>query len=448
MLVEIQSLVNTHDEPFVVIDKDYCILAVNKAFEETFDVDRKEIAGRKCYEILHLDESAFACKGKKEQNCPYYDIFALKQSCSCQHSHYDKLGRLVRVHLKAFPVISGKHEILLGMSMQKFATDKKIIDEKEANFVGKSVVFAECVSQLRRAAKTDMPILLTGETGTGKGTAALFIHKNSSKSEKPLITIDCTVLPESLFESELFGHERGSFTSAVDTKKGLIEVAEGGTVFLDEISEIPLSLQPKLLRIIETGEFRRVGGTKILKTDARIICATNLNLLHKVESGQFRKDLYYRMAVFLIHMPPLRERLSDIPVISEVILNELSNVTSVYYHLTQDALDLLVNYHYPGNIRELRNILQLAAAYSHKGSITANEIRMYSPLAESQGDATDMQAAGSGSANSCTKAIHSIEAQYIADSLKRFNGKRRDVAKAMGMSERTLYRKMKLYNLK
>lgn len=446
--VEIQSLLDTHDEPFVVVDNNYCILAINKAFEEAFGVTSKEISGRKCYEILHLNESAFACHEKEDKKCPYYNVFTLKQPCSCQHIYYDKLGQLVRVQIKAFPITCAMHKTLLGMSVQKFATENKRTDRKEAKLAGKSAVFTECISQLQLAAKVTMPILLAGETGTGKGLSASFIHNNSSRQEKPLITIDCTVLPENLFESEMFGYERGAFTGSVDSKKGLIELAEGGTIFLDEISEIPLSMQSKLLRLIETGEFRRVGGTKAYKVDARIICATNRNLLQRVESGHFRKDLYYRIAVFLINIPPLSERLSDIPVIAEAILNQISDITSVRYRLTMDAIASLINYNYPGNVRELRSILQIASTYSHKGLITANEIKRYAPLSESQKDAAAIQPAGSSLENFNTKAIHAMEKRHIVDSLKLFNGKRRDVAKSLGISERTLYRKMKLYDIK
>lgn len=371
--VDIQSLVDTHEDPFVVVDKKYCIIAVNKAFEDAFDVDRKEITGSKCYEIFHLDESAFECH-EEDPSCPYYSIFTLNQPCSCQHIHYDKWKRLVRVQIRAFPITCAMHKTLLGMSVQKFATEKKTINAKEAKLVGKSPVFIECLSQLERASRVDMPILLSGETGTGKEMAATFIHNNSSRREKLLTTIDCTVLPENLFESELFGHEKGAFTGSVDSKQGIIELAEGGTLFFDEIGEIPLAMQSKLMRVIETGEFRRVGGTKIIKANARLIFATNRNLLDRVESGQFRQDLYYRIAVFIIHMPPLRERLSDIPILSEAILNRISDITSVDYRLSKEALNLLFNYHYPGNVRELRNILQMAATYNHKGLITDKEI--------------------------------------------------------------------------
>jgi len=446
--VDIQSLVDTHDEPFVVIDKNHCILAINKAFEEAFDIDWSKIAGRKCYEILHLNESAFACHEDKEHNCPYYNIFKLKQPCSCQHIHYDKLGRLVRVKIKAFPVTCIMHKILLGMSIETFATEKTILNGKEENFVGKSDVFTKLISQLQRASNTNLPILLSGETGTGKEMAAIFIHNNSPRHEKPFITIDCTVLPENLFESELFGHEKGAFTGSFHSKKGLIELAEGGTLFLDEISEVPLSMQSKLLRVIETGEFRKVGGTKIIKADTHIICATNRNLSDRIESGQFRQDLYYRIAVFIINVPPLRERLSDIPVISEAILNQMSAITSVQYHLTKDALDSLMNYHYPGNVRELRNILQLASAYSHNGLITSNEIKKYSLFSENQKNAPASQSDIDNSVNNSGNLIKLMESQHIADLLNRFNGKRRDVAKAMGISERTLYRKIRLYGIK
>lgn len=440
VFVDIQSLVDTHEDPFVVVDKNYCIIAFNKAFEDAFDINPKEIAGSKCYEVFHLDESTFECH-EENPSCPYYSIFTLKQPCSCQHIHYDKWRRLVRVQIKAFPITCDMHKTLLGMSVQKFATEKKTINAKEAKLVGKSPVFIECLSQLELASRTEIPILLIGETGTGKEMAATFIHSNSSRREKPLTTIDCTVLPESLFESELFGHEKGAFTGSVDSKRGIIELAEGGTLFIDEIGDMPLAMQPKLMRVIETGEFRRVGGTKILKANARLIFATNRNLLDMVESGQFRQDLYYRIAVFIIHMPPLRDRLSDIPILSEAILNRISDITSINYHLSKEALDLLFNYRYPGNIRELGNILQIAAAYSHKGLITDKEIMRYASLAESQ-------SALVCSTNLKKKAIYAFEAQHIAALLKQYNGKRQDVAKAMNISERTLYRKLKLYNIK
>lgn len=438
--VDIQSLVDTHEEPFVVVDDNYCILAINEAFKDAFDVNPKEIAGRKCYEVFHLDKTAFECH-EEDPNCPYYNIFTLRQPCSCQHIHHDKWNQIAHVKIKAFPLTCAMHKTLLGMSVQKFALEKKPFISKEVKLVGKSPVFLECLSQLENAAKTDMPILLYGETGTGKEIAATFIHNNSSRREKPLIIIDCAVLPENLFESELFGHEKGAFTGSVQSKKGIIELAEGGTLFFDEIGEMPLSMQPKLLRVIETGEFRRVGGTKTLKANARLIFATNRNLLDRVESGQFRRDLYYRIAVLIIHMPPLRERLSDIPIISEAILNRISEVTSIIYSLNKEAIDLLLNYEYPGNVRELRNILQLAATYSQKGLITANEIKRYAPILTSESPSAC-------SINLSSKAILAIEAQYIEDLLKKFNGKRRDVAKAMGISERTLYRKMKLYGIK
>ncbi len=439
-LVDIQSLVDTHNNPFVVVDENYCILAVNKPFEDAFDIDRKKIAGQKCYEIFHLDETAFKCN-KEDPNCPYYNIFTLRQPCSCQHIHYDQLRQLVRVQIKAFPLTGVMHKTLLGMSVQKFAVEKKIIAPKEAKLVGQSPVFIECMSQLERAAKTNMPVLLTGETGTGKEMAATFIHNNSTRREKPLITVDCTVLPENLFESELFGHEKGAFTGSIESKKGIIELAEGGTLFFDEIGEMPLVTQSKLLRVIETGDFRRIGSTKIMKANARQIFATNRELLESVKLGRFRQDLYYRIAVFIIHMPPLRERLSDVPILSEAILSRISETTSISYSLDKEALDLLVKYNYPGNIRELRNILQLAATYSQNGLITVNEIRRYAPFSEIPSSFICSTHLGG-------KAISEIEAQHIINLLKQFKGKRRDVAKAMGISERTLYRKMKLYGIK
>ncbi len=339
--VNIQSFVDTHEIPFMVIDKDYCILSVNKVFEETFNLTSEEIVRKKCYRVSHLKN--YPCHEESEE-CPYYSVFHLRKPSLCEHTHYDKQGQLKRVIIRGYPIHGNNGEIYLGESIQIFASTYKDINKKEKRLVGNSPAFIRCMEQSQRAAQSEAPVLLIGETGTGKELAASFIHSNSNRSKRPFITIDCTILTESLFESEVFGHEHGSFTGATGRKTGLIELADGGTIFLDEISEMALPLQAKLLRALETGEFRRIGGDKTLKADIRIICATNRDLVRSVEKGQFRKDLYYRIAVFTIKIPPLRERLSDIPYISEELLNKFSQRDKINYQLTEDAVKYLTNH--------------------------------------------------------------------------------------------------------
>jgi two-component system response regulator AtoC len=210
-----------------------------------------------------------------------------------------------------------------------------------------------------RIANTSSTVTIYGETGTGKELIAALIHKKSHRSKKPIVTIDCTSLPENLLESELFGHEKGAFTGAVSLKRGLFEVANGGTVFLDEIGELPLILQAKILRVLESKSFRHVGGEKYIETDVRIIAATNRNLRRLVEEGQFRSDLFYRLNVVPIYLPPLRERKEDIfPLIEYFVQSFNKKIGRSISNVSNEALKLLIDHDWPGNIRELKNVIE------------------------------------------------------------------------------------------
>jgi DNA-binding NtrC family response regulator len=328
--------------------------------------------------------------------------------------------------------------------------------------------------------------MLQGETGTGKDLAANFIHRHSSRRDKPFLTLDCTVLTESLFEAEMFGHERGAFTGSVGEKQGLFELADGGTLFLDEIGELATQLQVKLLRVLETGEYRRVGGRKTLHTNARVICATNRNLDSDIASKNFREDLYYRIACLNIQVPSLRERLQDVPLLTEALLDGISKSTGQCHQLSADSLMELQTYHYPGNIRELRNILSVAAAHAKDGKIDAQNIAAVVKCSKSRrrtsstrrtsdigiekrrrpetiglaAQATGRRASDIGldsrcgpkTASSATVAtdahsLQNLEAQHITRLLELHQGNRRQVATALGISQRTMYRKLKRYGL-
>lgn len=250
----------------------------------------------------------------------------------------------------------------------------------EFGLAGVSPAFQNIVRHIHEAVQGEATVLITGETGTGKGVIARTIHEKSPRHKKPFQIIDCTTVPEGTMESELFGHVRGSFTGALVDKPGLIEMADGGSVFLDEIGDLPLHLQTKLLRVLEDKEVRPVGGIRSKRVTARFICATNQNLEEKVHNGSFRKDLYYRLAVVVIAVPPLKERAEDIPVIAKFLLEQMAKQTGKGpYLLGPPVLAELVGYSWPGNVRELRNVLERVVLSGGGPQITAGEIKALLP---------------------------------------------------------------------
>lgn len=433
--MDLQALVDTHDEPFMVIDKNYCIKAANKAFEETFSFSRTDVNIKHCYEVTHIKD--VPCHFDDEY-CPHLSVFKLGESSTCEHTLYDKEGRLHRMLIKFYPFNSQDNGIFIGISIRSFAHQTLGEKKERVPLVGSSPAFQQCLGKLQVAAQAEMPVLLVGETGTGKQLAAEFIHRSSGRRDHPFVTVDCALLTEKLFESELLGVEKESSERA-----GLIELADGGTLFLDEISETPPSIQSKLMRILETGEFRPLGSTRMRKADVRILCSTNRNLFESMKRGDFRKDLYYRIAAMTIAMPPLRDRLTDIPAISEELLLQISRKTRISYRLTREALQMLMNYDYPGNVRELRNILANAAAQAFEGvihtvTISGPETHELEALEPPRPPASLEE----------PTSLDDAEAHHIVETLRKTGGSRRDAARLLGISERTLYRKMSRYSIK
>ncbi len=258
--------------------------------------------------------------------------------------------------------------------------------EFEANsFVGSGIAFEQIMRSIREAAQVRSKVLITGETGTGKGMIARAIHQQSPECDRPFQVIDCTTVPEGMMESELFGHVRGAFTGAIADKPGLIELANGGSVFLDEIGELPLLLQGKLLRVLEESEVRPVGGTRVRRIDMRFIAATNRNLEARVREGTFRKDLYYRLAVVSIRVPPLRERREDIPLIARHLLSLLArSMGKAQYHFDEEAMEVLMSYSWPGNGRELRNAVERMVMLATDDIIRSRDVRNILPQNEAE----------------------------------------------------------------
>jgi len=316
--------------------------------------------------------------------------------------------------------------------------------------VGNSPAFLACLDHLTRAAESDAAILLLGESGVGKELAAQFIHKRSSRNNQPLVVLNCASIAVDMFEDELFGHERGAFTGCVGRKQGLFELADKGMLFLDEIGDMPLFMQAKLLRVLESGEFRRIGGTETLRADVRLVSATNNNLPRKIEAGEFRLDLYYRIAGIDLRLPSLKERSSDIPALSLSIVKRITRIGMPHCKLSREALGKLQAYAFPGNIRELKNILLKAVSESNNGIISADNIHL-SQQPRNQLPNTPHEIPVDILQTDVVKTVESsiaeLEAEHIAKLLLSYNGHRRHVADTLGISERTLYRKLKRYSL-
>src|SRR5215470_863601 len=273
----------------------------------------------------------------------------------------------------------------LGQSEFKFTAGEEEVEivpsrkDRCGEIIGKNQKLREIYAIIEKIAPTNTTVIIEGETGTGKEVVAQTIHRLSARAQGPMMVFDCGAVPENLIESELFGHEKGSFTGAIMTRQGLFEMGDGGTVFLDELGELPLDLQPKLLRALEQREIRRVGATKSMKVDVRIIAATNRNLEEEVRLGRFRQDLFYRVSVVRLILPPLRDRLEDIPLLVRHFLkngsyNKLADGTQRVRGITREAQEMLGHYRWPGNVRELLNTIERAVSFADGDTIEARDL--------------------------------------------------------------------------
>lgn len=304
--------------------------------------------------------------------------------------------------------------------------------------IGESESIKEVIRLSERAAKSDSNILLEGETGTGKELFAEFIHKNSERADKPFVAINCASLPDQLIESELFGYEKGAFTDAKNSKQGLVEIANGGTLFLDEIGELSLSLQPKLLRFLENGEFRRIGGITNLSSNVRVIGATNKNLMEEAEKKNFRRDLLFRLNVITLTIPPLRERHSDVLLLSNYFLQKKSPVRLIK-KLSEEAKQSLMRYNFPGNVRELEHIIERAIIFSEGDVIHKRDLN----IPKDDFDFTNFVRE-----DGTLLTLEDLERVHIKKALDHNNWNRENTARSLGISQKTLYSKIIKYKLK
>jgi transcriptional regulator with GAF, ATPase, and Fis domain len=315
--------------------------------------------------------------------------------------------------------------------------------------VGDAPSWRQVLTQATQVAATDTTVLLLGESGTGKEVVARFIHRGSSRSDGPFVALNCAALPENLLEAELFGFERGAFTGATQSKPGQLEQAAGGLLFLDEVGEMSLGAQAKFLRVLEEREFQRLGGTRVLRTDARIIAATNRDLPKAIERGQFREDLYYRLNVFAIHLPPLRDRRDDVLPLSDAFVREIGRTLGrPPAGISREARQALLDYHWPGNVRELHNVLERAAILCDGGLIAGEHLALRPlpphavppPVVASSSLPATHQADAVGD-------LKSVERAMIEQALKNARFNKSEAAKLLGLTRAQLYVRLRKHGL-
>lgn len=308
-----------------------------------------------------------------------------------------------------------------------------------SNMVGTSSAMLEVYRLIEQVANSNATVLIRGESGTGKDLVAHAIHYNSYRADKPFIKVNCTALPESLLESELFGHEKGAFTGAAERKLGRFELANGGTIFLDEIGDFSLTLQVKLLRVIQFKEFERVGGYETIKSNVRIIVATNKNLEEEIRNGNFREDLYYRINVFPIYMPPLRERKNDVMLLADYFLEKYAKENNKRItRISTPAIEMLTSYHWPGNVRELENVIERAVLLCNEDVIRSEHLPPSLQIARK--DPT-------GGGLTLPEKVANLEREMIIDALKKHGGTQRKAAVELGITQRMMGYKIKKYQI-
>ena len=425
-VTQLISFLDTLPEPRIVMNRDYTIVGANRAYLAHYHVGDNPVAGRKCHEVSHHFKRPCDEEG---ESCPLKLSLQTKQPHRVLHIHHTPRGD-EHVDVELTPIFDQTGDIEYFVEMihnvpSASATTKGVL-------VGRSLAFNRMLEQVMRVATSHADVLLLGESGTGKELVAQAVHDASLRNMGPFVVVDCSSLPENLFESELFGYEKGAFSGAHQRKQGLVEAAKGGTLFLDEVGDIPLNLQVKLLRLLETGTYRRVGGVEPLRSDFRLVAATHRDLKTMVSEGKFRKDLFYRISTFPILLPSLRERMDDLPLLMEVLLKRVSKDHTYSIHpATQLCLS---QYEFPGNIRELRNLIERASLLAD-GDVLLPE--HFPGLCEET-----LPSSRTSNGFSEIMSLEEMERNYLEWQLLHSGLGRKELAARLGVSERTLFRKL------
>lgn len=442
-LPELTAFLEGLPEPHILFDSQYRIIAANAAYRRQHSPDRSVI-GRTCHEVSH--HFAVPCDQAGE-SCPLAQSRLSGQRERVLHLHHTPRGEEY-VNIELTPLIGADAgQSFYVEKMEPLRVSSGTADAQA--LIGRSDAFQRMLALVARVAPSRATVLLLGESGTGKELVARAIHEGSPRASKPMVAVDCSSLTESLFESELFGHERGAFTGAATAKAGLVEAASGGTLFLDEVGDIPMPMQVKLLRLLETGTYRRVGSTELRHADIRVVSATHRDLARMVTDGLFREDLYYRLSTFPIGLPPLRERLGDIALLAPALLRRVTE--SRRMTLSSDALRLLNAQDFPGNVRELRNLLERTALLCDGDLIEATHVSQAmatgpSPLRRSPPAPMPLQSTSTAPLEggpTASNNLKDLEQQMLRAQLTNHTGSRAELAAQLGISERSLYRKIR-----
>ncbi len=427
-LPELVSFLDTLEEPHILCDREYRVIAANTAYRRNFGTGRSVI-GRTCYEVSH--HYSVPCDQAGE-SCPLARSLRSGQRERVLHLHHTPRGEEY-VNIELSPVRDAEGEIAWFIEKMEPMNVARGLGDRQG-MVGRAPAFQQMLELVARVAPSDASVLLQGESGTGKEVVANVIHAASLRAAAPFVAVDCSGLPETLFESEVFGHERGAFTGATSRKPGLIEAASGGTLFLDEVGDIPLGMQVKLLRLLETGTYRRVGSIELRKSDVRLVSATHRPLKEMIAEGSFRQDLYYRLNTFPITVPALRDRQTDIALLVESLLERVAPRRQL--RVSPAAIRLLRAYAFPGNVRELRNVLERASL------MCDGDVLLPGHFPEEVHASTALPDVRNAPAEP-PQDWASIERQAFIQAVRAHRGSRRDLARKLGISERTLYRRLR-----
>jgi two-component system response regulator HydG len=421
---DIQAILNAFGVPAILLSRDYEIVMANDAYLRHYAVTTGA-RRQHCYEVSHKYSVPCDLAG---ESCPLKQSLDSGQHARVLHIHHTPRGEEY-VNVEMWPIKDPSTGEVRFFIEQMRPSEVAATSASPRQLVGRSPSFRAMLDLVERVAPSDATALLLGESGTGKELVAQTIHRLSDRRDQPFVPVECAGLPATLFESELFGHVKGAFTGATASKTGLVKAADAGTLFLDEVGEIPLTEQVKLLRLLETRRYRPVGSTDWREVDFRLVCATNRDLSAMVAAGGFREDLYYRLSVFEIVLPALRERREDLEILVDTILDRLDR-TDV--RLGEDALECLRAYSFPGNVRELRNVVERAVLLTDDGVIRARHLPSRCQL----------ERPTSGAAESDIVTLEEAERRYLQRALALHDGNRSELAAKLGLSERVLYRKL------
>ncbi len=434
----LEAVFDQLSDALVMYDNDQTITGVNRAAERLFGITADDIVGHNCREVFNCD----MC----EPGCGL--LAGLNANSAMPHGTvrlHTEGGRERLVLIRTSQVLSQDGEKEGVVATIKDVTEEVAPMKREV--IAESEPMQEVLSFVRKVASSEATtVLLEGENGTGKDLVAKTLHYESARQAEPFIAINCAAIPETLLESELFGYEKGAFTDARAQKRGLFELADKGTLFLDEIGEIPLTLQAKLLRVLEEQSFRRLGGLKDIQVDLRFVAATNKNLREAVKEGAFRQDLYFRLNVIQIVIPPLRERTEDIVPLADFFIEHYNRKFKRHIEgVSPEAADLMLTHDWPGNVRELRNAIERAMILEDSSLITAASLPISisrSELRQASSSDSDLQIPESG------MSLVDNERQLLARALEKTNGNQTQAARLLRITRDTLRYKMKKYNLR